>query len=87
MNRHILLFYLVFPSKKLIGAKTMVEESPKSVKIDLNQFKLQIYLKPEVELTLHFEKYELIDHPLQRVSLEQEAKYLKKVDFDLNFTS
>ena len=33
----------------------MVEESTKSVRIDLNQFKLQLYLKPEVELTLHFD--------------------------------
>ena len=32
----------------------MVEDSPKSVRIDLNQFKLQFYSKPEVELTLHF---------------------------------
>ena len=55
MNRHILLFYLPFPSKRLSGAKTMVEESTKSVRIDLNQFKLQLYLKPEVELTLHFD--------------------------------
>jgi adenylate cyclase len=33
----------------------MVEESTKSVRIDLNQFKLRLYLKPEVELTLHFD--------------------------------
>ena len=33
----------------------MVEETTKSVRIDLNQFKLQLYLKPEVELTLHFD--------------------------------
>ena len=33
----------------------MVEESKKSVRIDLNQFKLQLYLKPEVKLTLHFD--------------------------------
>ena len=33
----------------------MVEEFTKSVRIDLNQFKLQLYLKPEVELTLHFD--------------------------------
>jgi TolB-like protein len=33
----------------------MVEQSTKSVRIDLNQFKLQLYLKPEVELTLHFD--------------------------------
>jgi TolB-like protein len=33
----------------------MVEETKKSVKIDLNLFKLQLYLKPEVELTLHFD--------------------------------
>ena len=38
-------------------------------------------------LTLQFAQYELIDHPLQRASLEQEAKYLKKVDFNLEFTS
>jgi TolB-like protein/Tfp pilus assembly protein PilF len=33
----------------------MVEESTKFIRIDLNQFKLQLYLKPEVELTLHFD--------------------------------
>jgi adenylate cyclase len=33
----------------------MVEQATKSVRIDLNQFKLQLYLKPEVELTLHFD--------------------------------
>jgi len=33
----------------------MVEETKKSVRIDLNLFKLQLYLKPEVELTLHFD--------------------------------
>ena len=33
----------------------MVEETKKLLKIDLNQFKLYIYLKPEVELTLHFD--------------------------------
>jgi TolB-like protein len=33
----------------------MVEEITKPVRIDLNQFKLQLYLKPEVELTLHFD--------------------------------
>jgi len=33
----------------------MVEETAKSIRIDLNQFKLHLYLKPEVELTLHFD--------------------------------
>ena len=33
----------------------MVEESTKSVRIDLNQFKLQLYLKSNAELTLHFD--------------------------------
>ena len=41
----------------------------------------------ENSLTLKFAQYELINHPLQRASLEQEAKYLKKVDFNLRFTS
>jgi exopolyphosphatase/guanosine-5'-triphosphate,3'-diphosphate pyrophosphatase len=41
----------------------------------------------EKSLTLHFAQYELINHPLQRVSLEQEARYLQRVDFDLRFTS
>jgi exopolyphosphatase/guanosine-5'-triphosphate,3'-diphosphate pyrophosphatase len=41
----------------------------------------------ENELILHFEQFQLINHPLQRVSLEQESKYLEKVDFKLNFTS
>ena len=38
-------------------------------------------------LTLQFAEHELVNHPLQRISLEQEAKYLKKVDFDLKVTS
>jgi len=33
----------------------MVEETTRLIKIDLNQFKLQLYLKPEAELTLHFD--------------------------------
>jgi len=38
-------------------------------------------------LTIQFVRHELINHPLQRTSLEQEAKYLKEVDFNLKFTS
>ncbi len=41
----------------------------------------------EDTLTLQFAQYELINHPLQRTSLEQEAKYLKDVGFSLKFTS
>ena len=41
----------------------------------------------ENNLTLHFAEYELINHPLQKTSLEQEADYLKKVNFNLTFTS
>jgi adenylate cyclase len=33
----------------------MVEETTKLIRIDLNQFKLHLYLQPEVELTLHFD--------------------------------
>jgi len=33
----------------------MVEKTTKLIKIDLNQFKLHLYLKPEAELTLHFD--------------------------------
>ena len=33
----------------------MVEETKNFIIIDLNQFKLHLYLKPEVELTLHFD--------------------------------
>jgi adenylate cyclase len=33
----------------------MVEETTKFIKIDLNQFKLHLYLKQEAELTLHFD--------------------------------
>jgi len=36
-------------------------------------------------LTLLFAKDELLNHPLQLASLEQEARYLRKVDFDLRF--
>ncbi len=38
-------------------------------------------------LTLCFVEGALIKHPLQLASLEQEAKYLKKVDFELRFSS
>jgi len=41
----------------------------------------------ENTLTLQFPKHELINHPLQRASLEQEAKYLKDVGFNLKVTS
>ncbi|MBU0946947.1 MAG: exopolyphosphatase [Proteobacteria bacterium] len=41
----------------------------------------------ENSLTLHFAKDELIKHPLQLASLEQEANYLKIVDFELKFYS
>lgn len=41
----------------------------------------------ENSLTLQFAQYELINHPLQRASLEQEAQYLKNVDFNLKFIS
>jgi TolB-like protein len=33
----------------------MIEETTKFIKIDLNQFKLHLYLKQETELTLHFD--------------------------------
>jgi TolB-like protein len=33
----------------------MIEETTKSIKIDLNQFKLHLYLRQEAELTLHFD--------------------------------
>ena len=38
-----------------MGAKAMVVETTKFIKIDLNQFKLHIFLKPEAELTLRFD--------------------------------
>ena len=41
----------------------------------------------ENTLTLQFAQHELINHPLQRASLEQEAKYLKNVGFNLKVTS
>ncbi len=37
-------------------------------------------------LTVHFAKDELKNHPLQLASLEQEARYLLNVDFNLNFS-
>ncbi|MBU0960938.1 MAG: exopolyphosphatase [Proteobacteria bacterium] len=40
----------------------------------------------ENTLTLEFAKDELIIHPLQLASLEQEAKYLKNVGFELRFS-
>ncbi|MCP4630208.1 MAG: hypothetical protein GY850_42870 [bacterium] len=33
----------------------MIVETTKFIKIDLNQFKLHLYLKQEAELTLHFD--------------------------------
>jgi hypothetical protein len=47
------LFALSF--KKARGANAMVEETTNFIKIDLNQFKLHLYLKQEAELTLHFD--------------------------------
>ena len=41
----------------------------------------------ENSLTLKFAQYELINHPLQRASLEKEANYLEEVDFNLRYTS
>jgi hypothetical protein len=41
----------------------------------------------ENTLTLQFAQHELINHPLQRASLEQEANYLKDVAFKLKVTS
>ena len=41
----------------------------------------------DTNLTLQFAAYELINHPLQKASLEQEARYLKKVGVILTFTS
>ncbi len=38
-------------------------------------------------LTLQLAPYELINHPLQKASLEQEARYLKKVGVMLTYTS
>ncbi len=41
----------------------------------------------ESALTLQFAKDELLKHPLQLASLEQEAEYLQNVNFDLRFSS
>jgi exopolyphosphatase/guanosine-5'-triphosphate,3'-diphosphate pyrophosphatase len=41
----------------------------------------------ETALSLQFAPYELINHPLQRISLEQEAEFLTNVGFTLTFTS
>ena len=57
----------------------MVEENTKLIKIDLNQFKLHLYLKSDVELTLHF------DSPSRRFYLSviafviQEMKRHKRI--------
>jgi exopolyphosphatase/guanosine-5'-triphosphate,3'-diphosphate pyrophosphatase len=48
---------------------------------------IQKVVADENSLTLQFVQFELINHPLQRASLEQEAKYLKKVGFTLKFSS
>ncbi|RWX43990.1 hypothetical protein VT99_13491, partial [Candidatus Electrothrix marina] len=41
----------------------------------------------EESLTLRFAEGELVRHPLQLASLEQEAAYLKNVHFILRFSS
>ncbi len=41
----------------------------------------------EKSLTIQFAEDELINHPLQLASLEQEANYLQNVDFELKFSS
>jgi len=41
----------------------------------------------EMSLTLQFAKDELVKHPLQLASLEQEADYLRNVEFELRFFS
>ncbi len=41
----------------------------------------------ENNLTIQFAKDELLNHPLQLASLEQEAHYLKNVGFELKFSS
>ncbi len=43
-------------------------------------------LAHENGITLQFAKNELIKHPLQLASLEQEATYLQSVDFELKFS-
>jgi len=56
MVRTVTLFILFALSpNKVREATEMVQGTQKSIKIDLNQFKLRLYLKPEVELTLHFD--------------------------------
>ena len=59
----------------------MVEEITKPVRIDLNQFKLQLYLKPEVELTLHF------DTPSRRFYLSVIALVITEMKKRGRFTS
>ena len=54
-NRRIFVFFCFFPKNKARGAVKMIEGAVKSMRIDLNQFKLHLCLKPEVELTLHFD--------------------------------
>ena len=76
-------FFVLFALslRKAYGAKTMVEEITKPVRIDLNQFKLQLYLKPEVELTLHF------DTPSRRFYLSVIALVITEMKKRGRFTS
>jgi TolB-like protein len=49
------LFFFALFFKKVREASAMVEETTRFIRIDLNQFKLHLYLKQETELTLHFD--------------------------------
>jgi TolB-like protein len=55
LNRRIFVFSCFFPKNKARGELKMIEGAVKSMRIDLNQFKLHLCLKPGVELTLHFD--------------------------------
>jgi TolB-like protein/cytochrome c-type biogenesis protein CcmH/NrfG len=56
MVRTVTFFIFISPfTQNSFGASKMVERTQKSVIIDLNQFKLHLHLKPDAEVTLHFD--------------------------------
>ena len=84
-------FFRVLPEKDqktalrlaiLLRLATLLHRSRKDETAVLEQV-----VAGENTLTLHFAPHELINHPLQRASLEQETRYLQNVDFDLKVTS
>ena len=59
----------------------MVQKANKSIRIDLNQFKLHLFLRPDAELTLHF------DSPSRRFYLSIIVFVIQEMKKQARFTS